>query len=394
MAEPVNGIQALSVLYDLALTIGSEVTVDSLLTKTLQRFLYHTGFPAGLVCSLLPGAAQPESVGMRLETAVGNYGLIKRAGEAMELPAALAEMTPTLAERPDLLAMFPARKPYRHFLRLPIPGFGFVLLLSPEGPRSPLPLTELFLPIMSRLATAITLCQRIKDRTAALEQVNAELEAFAYSVSHDLRAPLRAIDGYSHMLLDEHAAALDDEGRRLLNTVRFNALRMGRLIDDMLSFSRMSRREMAAMAVDMTRLAQDAAAELQAAVPERSLRFEIAELPPAQGDRDMLRQVLVNLLSNAVKFTRVRDEAVIEVGGTATADGATYYVKDNGVGFDMKYVDKLFGVFERLHAQKDYEGTGIGLAIVKRIVVRHGGRVWAESKEGGGTVFHFFLPRG
>jgi signal transduction histidine kinase len=393
MVEAVNGVQALSVLYDLALTIGSEVTVDALLTRTLQRLLYHTGFPAGIVYSPIPGSLDPRQVNGRIEAAVGNYALIKRVGEVMALPAELAESAPLLAEMPDLLAVFPARKPYRHVLRLPVPGFGAVLLLNSEAPRSALPLTDLFLPIMSRLATAITLCQRIKDRTAALEQANGELEAFAYSVSHDLRAPLRAIDGFSHILLEDYEGQLDDEGKRLLNLVRANTGRMARLIDDMLSFSRMSRRDMATAPVDMSALARDVAAEIRAASPERVLRFEIGELPSVHGDPDMLRQVFVNLLSNAAKFTRVRAEAVIEVGGGDVPDGREYYVKDNGVGFDMAYVGKLFGVFERLHAQKDYEGTGIGLAIVKRIVGRHGGRVWAEGREGEGAVFHFFLPR-
>jgi signal transduction histidine kinase len=393
MGEAVNGVQALSVLYDLALTIGSEVTLEGLLTKTLQRLLYHTGFPAGIVYTPLPGAARAGAADVRLEAAVGNYQLIKRCGEVMSLPSALAEPTALLTEAPELLVAFPARKDYRHFLRLPIPDFGAVLLLSPEAPRSTLPLSELFLPIMSRLATAITLCRRIRDRTVALEQANAELEAFAYSVSHDLRAPLRAIDGYSHILLEDHNGQLDDEGKRLLGQVRANTGRMSRLIDDMLSFSRMSRREMAATVVDMKQLAQEVAAELQAASPERDLRFDIADLPPAQGDPDMLRQVLVNLLANAVKFTRARPAALIEVGGAPVVEGCVYHVKDNGVGFDMAYVAKLFGVFERLHAQKDYEGTGIGLAIVKRVIGRHGGRVWAEGKEGEGAVFHFFLPR-
>jgi two-component system sensor kinase len=268
-----------------------------------------------------------------------------------------------------------------------------VLLLSPEAPRSSLPLSDLFLPILSRLATAIVLCRSIKDRTIALEEANAELEAFAYSVSHDLRAPLRAIDGFSHILLDDYATQLDDEGRRLLNQVRGNAIRMARLIDDILAFSRMSRREMAATAVDMTELARDVAAEIASSCEGRRIRFEIAELPPARGDREMMRQVLVNLLSNAAKFTRSRSEAVIEIGATMTADGVSYYVRDNGVGFDMNYVGKLFGVFERLHLQKDYEGTGIGLAIVKRVITRHGGRVWAEGKVEEGATFHFFLPR-
>lgn len=393
MLAPVDRIHALSVLYDLALTIGSESTVDALLTRTLQRFMYHTGFPAGIVFSSLPDAGDAAWKDVRLKTAVGNYALVKREGEVLRLPAALVQPTAALVEAPEVLAVFPARKPYRFCLRLPIPDYGAVLLLSPEASSSPLPLTKLFMPIMSHLATAIMLCKRMKERTEALEQANRELEAFSYSVSHDLRAPLRAIDGFSHLLLEDYGPSLDDTGKRLLKQLRVATVRMGQLIDDMLSFSRMSRRGMAAKAVDMSELAREVATELQAGAEDRVVRFDMGDLPPAQGDRDMLRQVWVNLLSNAVKFTRTRAEAVIEVSGTATAEGNAYSVKDNGVGFDMAYVDKLYGVFERLHAQKDYEGTGIGLAIVKRIVVRHGGRVWAEGQQGVGATFHFYLPR-
>jgi signal transduction histidine kinase len=393
MAERVSELQALSVLYDLALVVGSEVTVHGLLTRTLQRLLYHTGFPAGLVCSTLAGTAEPFSRHVRLEVVVGNHQLIRRVGEVISVPAVLVEPTALLAEIPEALKGLPARKPYRYVLRLPVPSFGTILLFHPEEPHSPLPLPELFVSFVSHLATALSLCQGIRDRTVALEEANAELEAFAYSVAHDLRAPLRAIDGYSHVLLSQHGASLDERGRDRLNQVRASAVRMARLIDDMLAFSHTSRREMAATAVDMNRLVRETVDEQRSACAGRVLRFEIGELPPAHGDRELLRQVLVNLLSNAVKFTRSRPEAVIVVEGAATVEGATYSVRDNGIGFDMAYADKLFGVFERLHSQSEYEGTGIGLAIVKRVVKRHGGRVWAEGAEGKGAVFHFFLPR-
>jgi len=392
MAEAVNSVQALAVLYDLALTIGSEVTVETLLTRTLQRFLYHTGFPAGMVCSCGRGTDDPAWRDVRLETAIGNYALVKRRGEWLRLPAALLGTTPALAEAPASLAQFAARQPYRFYLRLPVENFGTLLLLGPERPESGLPLTELFMPIMSRLATAISLCQRIRERTEAQERANRELEAFAYSVSHDLRAPLRAIDGFSRILLEDYGDRFDGEGRHLLDAVRANTLRMGRLIDDILAFSRMAGREMQAATIDMAALAREVAAELQAAAVGRVVRFRIGELPAAQGDRAMIRQVLVNLLSNAVKFTQSRAEAVIEVDSSAAADGNAYHVADNGAGFDMRYVDKLFGLFQRLHGTGEFEGTGVGLAIVKRIVTRHGGRVWAEGKVGEGAEFHFSLP--
>jgi two-component system sensor kinase len=255
-----------------------------------------------------------------------------------------------------------------------------------------LPLTDLFLPILSRLATAISQCQRIQDRTEALERANRELEAFSYSVSHDLRAPLRAIDGFSQMLVEDYGDRLDDEGKRLLGVVRANTARMGQLIDDILSFSRMARREIEAMPIDMTRLAHEVADELKAALGNRKVHFEIGQLPAAHGDRAMIRQVFVNLLSNAVKFTQARAEALVEVGSERAGEENCYYVRDNGVGFDMQYADKLFGTFVRLHGREQFEGTGIGLAIVKRIVLRHGGHVRGKGEVDKGAIFHFCLP--
>ncbi|TXT35793.1 MAG: Signal transduction histidine kinase [Comamonadaceae bacterium] len=235
--------------------------------------------------------------------------------------------------------------------------------------------------------------QRVRERTVELENANKGLEAFSYSVSHDLRAPLRAIDGFSRMLEEDYQDKLDTEGLRLLNVVRTNTERMGVLIDDVLEFSRMGRRDMQASdSVDMNRLVGEITEELQSAAAGPALRFEIAELPLAQGDSAMIRQVLVNLLSNAVKFTRMQPQAIIVVGGQAQAGENLYFVKDNGVGFDMQYVEKLFGVFSRLHATDEFEGTGIGLAIVKRIIERHGGRVWAQGNVGEGATFYFTLP--
>lgn len=234
--------------------------------------------------------------------------------------------------------------------------------------------------------------QRVAHRTAQLEAANQELEAFAYSVSHDLRAPLRAVDGFSKILMEDYAAELNDDARRLLGMVRNNALRMGQLISDILDFSRSSRQEIAKTSIDLGKLAAEVFAEQQAAVPQRTLQFIQGELPPAWGDRALLRQVLANLLSNAVKFTGRQAEARIMLDGAIELGECHYRICDNGAGFDMHYVDKLFGIFERLHTREEFEGTGIGLAIVKRIVTRHGGRVWAEGKPDQGACFHFTLP--
>ena len=234
--------------------------------------------------------------------------------------------------------------------------------------------------------------QRVIDRTAQLEAANKELEAFSYSVSHDLRSPLRAIDGFSRILLDEYTDKLDDEGKRLLNVVRDNTSRMGQLIDDILQFSRTGRLELSFSEIDMEKLAREVFEEIQPSVDHSKLQLEIEAIPVFTGDRAMMRQVFVNLLSNAIKFSCAREPARIKVGGSIEGDEAIYYVKDNGAGFDMHYADKLFGVFQRLHSVNEFEGTGIGLAIVKRIITRHGGRVWAEGKVDEGATIYFALP--
>jgi len=237
--------------------------------------------------------------------------------------------------------------------------------------------------------------QRVRERTAQLEAANQELEAFSYSVSHDLRAPLRAIDGYARMLLEDYTARLDAEGQRRLAVVCAEARRMGQLIDDLLAFSRMSRQPMQRLPVDLGALAQAVFDRCAAQAPDRQFQFKLQALPPAHGDPAMLRQVLVNLIANAVKFTRPRAVAEIEVGCVQShGSPVTFFVRDNGVGFDMKYAHKLCGVFQRLHTEEEFEGTGVGLALVQRVIRRHGGRVWAESKLNEGATFFFTLPAG
>ncbi len=225
-----------------------------------------------------------------------------------------------------------------------------------------------------------------------LEAATKEMEAFSYSVSHDLRAPLRAIEGFSAIIVRDHLEQLDPEVQRLVGLVRSNILRMSDLIDGLLRFSRASRLEMKSAPIDMTNMVKELLGEV---VPdERWDRFEARaeELPPATGDPELIRVVLQNLLSNAVKFSGKRERAVIEVGSRPGPEGPEYFVKDNGAGFDMAYADQLFGVFHRLHGETEFEGTGIGLALVKRIVVRHGGQVRAEGSLGRGAIFSFSLP--
>jgi PAS domain S-box-containing protein len=234
--------------------------------------------------------------------------------------------------------------------------------------------------------------QRVIARTADLDAANKELEAFSFSVSHDLRTPLRAIDGFSQILLEDYEDKLDAEGKRLLNVVRDNTHRMGALIDDILKFSRAGRTELSFVEIDMEALAGEVYAELQSALVTGNLQLEIEAIPSAQGDRAMMRQVFANLLSNAIKFSRTRETPRIKVGFFIEGGEVVYYVRDNGVGFDMQYAGKLFGVFQRLHGVDEFEGTGIGLAIVKRVITRHGGRVWAEGKVGAGATVYFSLP--
>jgi signal transduction histidine kinase len=233
--------------------------------------------------------------------------------------------------------------------------------------------------------------QRVIERTAQLEAANKELEAFSYSVSHDLRAPLRAIDGYSRILLDVYAPQLALDAQHLLHVVRNNAQRMNRLIDDLLALSRLGRQPLNKRSVAPVALVRQALSDLQAEQEGRQVEIAIGDLPNCQADPALLRQVLFNLLSNALKYTRKCEVARIEVGCKEQAGEPVYFVRDNGAGFDMQYVHKLFGVFQRLHSAEEYEGTGVGLAIVQRILHRHGGRIWAEAEVDKGATFWFTL---
>ena len=236
--------------------------------------------------------------------------------------------------------------------------------------------------------------QRVADRTAELETANKELEAFSYSVSHDLRAPLRAVDGFSQAVLEDYGTLLPEEGRRYLRTIREGAQRMGVLIDDLLTFSRLSRASLNKQEVTTDNLVRQVLEELQPQQEGRAVELRLGDLPPCQGDPALLHQVWINLLSNALKYTRRRSPAVIEIGCQREQDANVYFVRDNGAGFDMKYANKLFGVFQRLHRADEFEGTGVGLAFVQRVIHRHGGRIWAEAAVDHGATFYFTLKEG
>jgi PAS domain S-box-containing protein len=234
---------------------------------------------------------------------------------------------------------------------------------------------------------------RVVERTAELAAANKELEAFCYSVSHDLRAPLRSIDGFSQALLDDHADRLDAEGQDCLRRVRSASQRMSRLIDALLGLSQVTRSEMRREPVDLSRLARAVAADLARTQPDRQVEWHVAEGLVANGDAPLVRLLLENLLGNAWKFTSKNPRARIELGATEYDGAPAFFVRDDGAGFDMAYADRLFGPFQRLHEATEFEGTGIGLATVRRIVHRHGGRVWAESAVEQGATFYFTLPR-
>jgi two-component system, sensor histidine kinase len=232
----------------------------------------------------------------------------------------------------------------------------------------------------------------LQERTRQLEEANKDLESFSYSISHDLMAPLRAIDGFSRKFVRKYGDKLDEDAARLINVIRSNTERMGALIDDLLSFSKMISNSMNISEIDMDKLANEVWDDVRTANQEREFEVKITKILPGFGDRALIRQVLFNLFSNAVKFTKNRKPGIVEMSSCRESDKVVYCLKDNGAGFDMAYYNKLFGVFQRLHSQEEYEGTGVGLAIVQRIIYRHGGRVWAEGKENEGATFYFTLP--
>ena len=283
-----------------------------------------------------------------------------------------------------VLADIMTRPSYSHFI---IPYWNMIVKFS------------VFFMVVYIFSMLKTVLEREKELNKELEQnikkvteLNKELEAFSYSVSHDLRTPLIVIGGFSRRLFKNYSDKLDAKGREALNIIQENAQKMSQFIDELLAFSRSERQEMKLEDVDMEKLARTVLEELKIFTSERT-SIKIRDLPPAHGDKIMLHHVFYNLISNTIKFTRDREMAIIEIGCKHEKDDYIYYVKDNGAGFDMQYADKLFNVFQRLHKDDEFEGTGVGLAIVQRVIKRHGGQVWAEGKINGGATFYFSLPK-
>jgi len=264
------------------------------------------------------------------------------------------------------------------------------VLQKPRHTGSPV---ELSARVQQMEAEIFQTSQTLQATNQQLEAANKELEAFSYSVSHDLRAPLRAVDGFSQAVLEDYGPQLPEGCREDLQTIRSGAQKMGQLIDDLLTFSRLSRLPLSKSAVDTGKLVRSVLGELNSKQKGRQIDVRISDLEPCQADPALLKQVWVNLLSNALKYTGKREAAVIEIGCAREKGQNVYFVRDNGTGFDMQYAHKLFGVFQRLHRAEDYEGTGVGLAIVQRVIHRHGGRIWAESELNSGATFYFTLEK-
>ncbi len=231
-----------------------------------------------------------------------------------------------------------------------------------------------------------------EKRTTELEEVNKELESFSYSVSHDLRAPLRAISGFSEVLAADYINQLDDEAKILFSEITRNAKKMGELIDNLLEFSRLSRQDIFRDTINMNEIVRNIVEELKRLEPNRNIDLDIQELPTVEGDKNMMKQLFFNLVSNAFKYTGKKEKAIIEIGSYTRDLNQVFYLKDNGAGFDPRYYSKLFGVFQRLHSSMEFEGTGVGLAIVHKIATKHGGEVWAEGRVGEGASFYVSLP--
>jgi signal transduction histidine kinase len=334
----------------------------------------------------------------------GISGRVVETGEAVFMPVVPFELYKKLT-KPEFIPIF-AKLGVSSLivvrLRARATNLGFIALVRNGADRPAYTDEDLHLvqDLAERAALAIDngrlvdgLERQVAERTHALETANRELEAFAYSVSHDLRSPLRAIDGFSRILEEDHATTLDDDARRTIGAIRRNTRRMTQLVDDLLRLSRMGHQALEPLVdVPMRELAEAVAETLRAEHASRTIELRIQDLPAARGNIELLRQVWINLLGNAVKYSRDRPVAIIEVG--AERDGAEnrYLIKDNGVGFDPAYADHLFGVFQRMHPASEFEGTGVGLALVQRIVSRHGGRVWGEGRKGEGATFGFALP--
>ena len=399
-------------IYDLARAISQGLEHDEIVERTVAAASRQSD--AGAVYFLVPAeggtlrVARAAGLGAKPRDPEGLSG-----GEPLErwLAQAQAELeAPNAQAEPRVLHSHPFGAHIAIALPIVAGGGRFfgVLGFTSARPRGRISagqvkaLEVLASTAASALATAGLLAElrqmneelelRVRERTHDLELANQELESFSYSVSHDLREPLRAVEGFCEMFRAEFGAAVPQGGQAMLERIWAGARRMTRLIDDLLHFSRFSRQPLQQMQVPLRELARQVAERLKERLGARQLTVEVGELPDCRGDPALLEQVLVNLMSNAFKFSAPRATARVEVGALRQGEALVYYVRDNGVGFDMRHAERLFGVFQRLHSAEEFEGTGIGLSIVQRIIARHGGKVWADSRPGDGATFYFSLP--
>jgi signal transduction histidine kinase len=403
----------LQILHEIDLAVAAERSPDAIAGATIQPLREVLGVPRAIVnlFDLTAGEAHWLAAAGRNRVHIGpgvRFSL-RLMGDLEALKRGQPQQIDTqqLPAGPDRDALLESG--VLHYMVMPMIAGGELLGAISFGgtlPRFPAEQLTIAREVATQLAIAVTqarLYQRVKrqaeelearvrERTAELQAANKELESFSYSVSHDLRAPLRAVDGYSRMLTEDYAGKLDAEGQRMLGVVRNEAARMGRLIDDLLAFSRLGRQALAASEFDMTALAREAVENLNPQYP--AVRVELQALPKARGDRNLLAQVWANLVGNALKYSSRSPAPRVSISGSDRGGEVEYVVSDNGAGFDMRYVDKLFAVFQRLHREDEFPGTGVGLAIVQRVVARHGGRVWAEGRLNEGARFGFTLPGG
>jgi signal transduction histidine kinase len=406
IAEMTRRDRDLLVNYAISSAAERSLDLQQRLEICVQATLNALGMPAGAIYLMDPSG---ESLTLRASSGY-SHELVARAATL-----GLGDCATTVGKSIQICASCPTPCPMRPAMEqaglqtlagVPIIAdrqlLGLLTLAAPtarEFPADELSLLEAIGHQLGAFISHAKLYHQARNEIAERERAQAQLEAarddlesFAHSVSHDLRAPLRAIEGFSRILQEDYGEKLDAEGNRVINVVRDSTRRMAKMIDDILAFSRVGRAALKVGPVDMQAAVQNVMFDVAPALAGRQVEFQVADLPPAQGDAAMLQQVWANLLGNAVKYTAPRDHAIIEIG-TKSADGTlSYFVRDNGVGFDMRYVDKLFGTFQRLHGS-EFPGTGVGLSIVKRIIKRHGGRVWAEGEVDKGATFFFSLGR-
>ena len=406
-------VRRLRMLHEIDLAVAAEESPEAIAGAAIQPLRELLGVPRAIVNIFDLAAGEVEWLAAagrrRIHVGPGVRYSMRLMGDVEALKRGEPQVIDTHALPPGAEVDALLASGVHVYMVMPmIAGGELIGAVSFGGERRPFDAEEVSIAREVATQLAIAVCQgrlyervkrqaedlevRVRERTSELQAANKELDSFSYSVSHDLPAPLRALDGYTRILEEDHAGRLDAEARRLLGVVRASSRQMTQLIDGLLDFSRLGRAPLKKQPVPLNDLVNQVLEELRPACAGRRIEFALGELGTAEADPVLLKQVLANLIGNAVKYSRGKDPALVEVGHRAqSGKGTCWYVKDNGAGFDMRYYEKLFGVFQRLHSADEFEGTGVGLAIVQRVVARHGGRVWAESKADEGATFYFTL---